>query len=160
MSGVFTLKIDNTVKGLSANQLEAVTLLVSGMTYAETAAQLGLSERTIHRYMADPTFKEALIVLRERVAQMASNLLVARMANAITVLVEIMQNPPERHGALRLNAAKAILDYALKIRSQDAAEGRLTRLEAAMAALGTPEQEQSIGDVVSSLRDYGYGTAV
>jgi len=160
MSGVFTLKIDNTVKGLSAKQLDAVTLLVSGMTYAEAAHQLGISERTVRRYMADPAFKEALITLREQVSQMASNMLIARMANAVAVLVEIMQNPPERHGALRLNAAKTILDYAFKVRSQDAAEGRLKRLEEAVAALGTPEQEQSLDDVMSSLRDYGYGSAV
>ncbi len=158
MSGVFTLKIDNTVKGLSANQLDAVTLLVSGMTYAEAAGRLGVSERTVRRYMADPAFKEALAILREQVSQMASNMLIARMANAVAVLVEIMQNPPERHGALRMNAATKILDYAFKVRNQDAAEGRLKRLEEAVAALGTPEEEQSVGAVISSLKEYGYGS--
>ena len=48
------------MSGLTPKQLEAISLLSSGFTQAETARQPNVSERTIHRWMKITAFLEAL----------------------------------------------------------------------------------------------------
>src|SRR5262245_51543960 len=88
-----------------------VTLLSVGWNYRQAGERVGLSERTVKRRMADPTFRRRVAGARQEMAQAAAGQLTAGMVKAAKTLIELMDAEKEK-GATRLGAAKALLEYA------------------------------------------------
>ena len=114
------------------NADEALLLaLACGATVEHAAAKAGISRRTATRRLDDPEFRrlqehKADLVHRSAAALTAGNL------EAIKTLLSLLAagSPP----AVRLGAARAILDLSMRLREAADTEERLAALEAQLAS--------------------------
>jgi hypothetical protein len=117
----------------SQRDLELARLLAAGATQARAGEQLGISERTVRRRLAEPAFLD--LIDQERTAHVERILdgmtLVAR--RAVTVLSAILdgeQVPP----AVKVSAARVALSSVLGWRDQLEMDKRLADVERALRA--------------------------
>jgi hypothetical protein len=103
-----------------------VTALACGATVEAAARQSGLSPRTAHRRLADPAFRH-LQRARADLVQRAAAVLTTASLEAVKTLLSLQQSavPP----AVRLGAARALLELGLKLREFADVEERLAALE-------------------------------
>ena len=116
---------------------EALLLaLACGATVESAARAAGLGQRTVFRRLADPEFQRRLQGLRADMVQRAAGTLTAAASESIRTLLELLQsvNP----AAVRLGAARTILDMGIKMREVADLEERLTALEQQFVARGSP----------------------
>lgn len=79
----------------------------------DAANVIGVSERTLYRYLANAEFAAQLAEKRREVAKGVMNGLILRGAEAAETLAEIMADksaPP----ASRVSASRAVLEFALR----------------------------------------------
>ena len=117
---------------LTGAQQTAVSLLAQGWRRAEVERELGISRRTLDRWMVRAPFKETLDQERREIVREAMSRAKACMGQMLGVLQRIAEDdgmpPPSR-----VSAASKILDVAIKaIEVQDLDE-RIRALEAAQA---------------------------
>jgi transposase-like protein len=110
---------------LSPQQQRAVTLLIATGDPSATAKTVGVSEVTLRRWRRAPAFTEALRDAGRRSAAEASNMLLGAQVVAVSALREVLATGSP---ALRVRAARAILDVGIKFRENDL-EDRLRALE-------------------------------
>jgi hypothetical protein len=113
--------------------LELARLLAAGATQARAGEQLGMSERTVRRRVADPQFLD--LVDQERTAHVERIIdgLTVVSRRAITVLGELIEDgdvPP----AVRVSACRTALTAVLGWRDQLELDRRLTDIERALRA--------------------------
>ena len=116
-----------TAGGRSGADVALVAALAGGATYGEAGKKADVSERTVRRRMDDPAFKRRVDEARAEMLAQAMGRLSLACTGAATTLALLLgkDNPP----AVRLGAARAILDAALRWREQlDIAE-RLAAIE-------------------------------
>ena len=96
-------------------------LLDSGVLMTACRAT-GVPERTARRWVgADATFREAYRQARQRIVQDAVFALQKAALHAVLVLTRVMlQESPERTSAIRIAAAKVVLEQALKVTDAEA----------------------------------------
>jgi hypothetical protein len=117
---------------------ELIALLASGASQRAAAASAGLSERTVQRRMRDPSFRTAVTSARDELfsqtlAKMARA--TGKAADALEDLVGKMNSP-----AVRLGAARAILEFGTRLReSVDLAE-RIRLVEAHLPGAVVPDR--------------------
>ncbi len=108
-------------------------LLAEGVPPAAIAERLGVSLRSIRRYLASPDARETLQRLRdERLRQLAGRAL-AEAGTALAALRAIVADealPPQARGA----AAGKLLDVALRLAEATWLAERVEQLEAMMQA--------------------------
>jgi hypothetical protein len=108
----------------------ALAALLSQPTIVQAATTAGVSESTLLRWLAEPSFKARYRDARRQVVEHAVSSLQQATGQAVETLVEITGNiasPP----AARVSAAKTILDFAVKgVELVDLAE-RVEQLEQA-----------------------------
>lgn len=106
-----------------------VIALASGQTVRAAAASANISERVAYRRLADPVIVAKVSQLRAEAMEAAAGSLAATMSAAIhriRVLVD-SENPQ-----VALSAARAVLDYALKLRHELDFQERLKAIERAL----------------------------
>jgi hypothetical protein len=109
------------------NADEALALAVaSGQTLREAAAAAQIAERTAARRWADPTFKQRVGELRAEMIGRALGRMADGMSEAAAKLRELLNANGE---AVRLGAARALLELSLKLRESVELEQRLSALE-------------------------------
>jgi hypothetical protein len=111
-----------------SKQSRALVALLNSATIAKAAADVGISERQLHRWLAEPTFAAEYARLRREATQHAVARLQTVASHAAGVLVALFADasiPP----AVRLSAAKTVLEFALKSVELDDVLQRLTALE-------------------------------
>jgi hypothetical protein len=101
--------------------------LACGATVENAARQAGVSPRTAHRRMADESFRQRLQGLRADMVQRTSGALTAAATEAVRTLVELLR--PAAPAAVRLGAARSVLEIGLKVRETAELEHRLAALE-------------------------------
>jgi hypothetical protein len=106
--------------------------LACGATVENAARQCGVSESTVYRRLDDPDFRRQLQALRADMVQRAAALLTAAAVEAVKTLVVLQgaATPP----AVRLGAARAVLEIGTKLREVAELEQRLAALEEYMLA--------------------------
>ena len=112
---------------LSHNQKRAVAALLQNKTIGDAARACRLSEKTLQRYLADPTFRDAVLQAEGEMLNLATRRLINLADTAISTLEASMADPSSPN--IRLRAAQTILDYLLKLRELRNVEQRLTDLE-------------------------------
>jgi hypothetical protein len=117
----------------SPKQEKALSALLSSATYADAAAKVGVSERTVQRWMADPVFSAAYAELRRGLVNQALDLLVKNALQAAGRLVELNDSP---HPGVQLRAVLATLTLARE-------HSALAGIEQRLAALESPHGYQS-----------------
>jgi DNA-binding MurR/RpiR family transcriptional regulator len=115
----------------------ALAALLSEQTIAQAAARAGISESTLLRWLAEPTFKARYREARRQVVEHAITGLQQSAGEAVEAL---RRNLTSGVPAAEIAAAKAIIDHAIKgVELVDLAE-RVEALEQAAAA--TPGREK------------------
>jgi AcrR family transcriptional regulator len=107
-----------------------IAAMAGGRTVAEVAQSAGVSERTVYRRMADPSFAWCVREARTELLEQAVGRLADAATRAVDTLLAGLTAPSE---AVRVRAAVALLDQLAKLRSLVEVEQRVTALEAALA---------------------------
>src|SRR3954451_10471727 len=97
----------------TAKQERVALLLASGKTAVAAAAEAGAGERTVRLWLEDPGYRALVAGLRGRLMDQA----VGQLADATSAAAdELRKLLGEESPAIRLRAAVAILDAAVKTR--------------------------------------------
>ena len=117
----------------------ALAALLSEKTIAQAATKASVSESTLLRWLAEPSFKSRYRDARRQVVELAVTGLQQATGQAVETLVEIIGNIAAPQAA-RVSAAKTILDFAVKgVELVDLAE-RVEALEQASEAAAEREK--------------------
>jgi hypothetical protein len=120
-------------KGLRKKADDALLLaLACGATVETAARQCRLCARTVYRRLADPDFQRRLRSLRADMVQRTAGALTAAASEAVRTLLELQK--PAWPAAVRLGAARTVLDSGIKLREVADLEERLAALEQQVAA--------------------------
>jgi hypothetical protein len=105
--------------------------LACGATVEAAARQAGLSQRTVYRRLAQTEFRQRISALRADMVQRASGALTAAATEAVRTLLALQKDSVA--AAVRLGAARAILEIGIKMREVADLEGRIAALEEQLA---------------------------
>jgi hypothetical protein len=108
--------------------------LACGATAEAAAQKAGVSERTVYRRLKDPGFQNQLQRLRSDMVQRAAGTLTAAATEAIKTLLSLLQSSIPH--AVRLGAARSILEIGMRVREATDLEGRLQALETRLIEKG------------------------
>ena len=114
---------------LSSKQRQAIQSLLAGCTKSQTAAAVGVTPRTLSRWLADPTFRAALTTATDDALANAAHRLAGTLDDAVTVLTEVMTNKDARDPD-RLRAADLVIHRGLDLIQQKQLIERIAALEA------------------------------
>jgi hypothetical protein len=106
--------------------------LACGATVENAARAAGVAPRTAHRRLANPKFRRRLQAMRADMLQRSAGLLTAAALEAVKTLVSLQQ--PSVPAAVRLGAARAILEIGSKVREAADFEERLAAVERKVTA--------------------------
>lgn len=110
------------------NADDAILMALACGAMAENAARTaGVATRTVVRRLANPAFKARLQAIRSDMVQRAAGALTAASQEAVRTLLTLQKEatPP----AVRLGAARAILEMGIKVREVAEIQDRLAALE-------------------------------
>jgi hypothetical protein len=113
--------------------------LAAAATVKAAAAELGIGEKTAHRRLADPAFRDHVAPLRREMTGRAIGQLAEGMAQAAEQLRRLTESPNE---GVRLKACVVLLDLGLKAAVTADLEDRIRRPE---ERLHHPSATQSLG---------------
>lgn len=112
---------------------EALLLaLACGATVEAAARQNGVAERSVYRRMQQPDFADRLRSLRSDMASRAAGALTAASTESVRTLLTLQKEP--HPPAVRLGAARAVLEIGMKLREVVDLEKRLADLEQRLQA--------------------------
>ena len=102
---------------------------------AQAARDTGVAERTLRRWLEDPSFREELDRLRQESYDLARQQAQAAMPMCLSILADAALESPDP--ALRLRAARYLLSYGLKFVEADNLRERLNAVEDAFHSAKT-----------------------
>jgi hypothetical protein len=116
------------------NEDALLLALACGATVEAAARQCDLTERTVYRRLREPAFKTRLQELRADMVRRSAGLLTAAAGEAVRTLLALQKDatPP----AVRLGAARAVLEIGIKVRELADLETRIAALEAQAGLTG------------------------
>ena len=117
-----------TQTGQKRKQEQAIQALLTTATIGEAAAQCGVSERTLLRWLAESAFSEAYQRAKSDLLAAATGKLRFESAKAVDVLATVAGDA-EAPASARANAARAIIQLALDANTAENLEARIAQLE-------------------------------
>lgn len=123
-------------KGNDSRKTEGETLVLAlacGATVEAAARQAGTSDRTVYRRLKDPKFRAQVREARAEMVKRASGMLTAAAGESVRTLLSLQKESVTP--AVRLGAARAVLELGIKVREMVELEARIAALEA-QAGLG------------------------
>ena len=106
---------------------ELILALAGGASWRRAATAVGISPATVGRRLADADFRRRVTERRAELLDAASGHLLATMRLAAVTLRKLLKSDSD---AIRLGAAKCVLDVAMSVRAAVDFEKRLLDLEA------------------------------
>ena len=102
---------------LNVRQELAINELLKGNSIAQSAKNVGVSEATLNRWLANTEFK---VVLNERKSLIVDNCIdkINLLGNKAITVLDSMLDDEKVSSNVRLNASKSILDMILKFNEQ------------------------------------------
>jgi hypothetical protein len=132
---------------LSRKQQKALSALVAQPTLALAAAQVGVTPRTLYRWLAEnEAFRTEYWRLQREIVNNATYQLVKASNNAVNCLISVM-NDAEAPPAARVAAAKLVLEMAFRSIEMDELEVRIAKLEEQIAKLGISDPKNGKGSL-------------
>ena len=122
-------------KGKRNADHQLLLALACGASVENAARQAGVSESTAYRRLADSDFSQRLKDLRADMVQRTAGALTAAATEAVRTLLELQK--PSAPPAVRLGAARSVLEIGMKVREVADLEERLTALEESLAQTGS-----------------------
>jgi hypothetical protein len=111
------------------NANEALLMaLACGATVENAARTARISARTVHRRLKDSDFHQRLLALRLDMVQRAVGMLTASAMEAVKTLITLQETSVSP--AVRLGAARTILEFGIKLRETAELAERIAALEA------------------------------
>lgn len=114
--------------------------LACGATVEAAARQAGVSEKTAYRRLAESDFKKRLRGVRNDIVQRTAGALTAAATESVRTLLELQKSPSPP--AVRLGAARAVLEVGMKVREMTDLQEEVAELE---ARLGEIEGDKGVG---------------
>jgi hypothetical protein len=124
---------NDTRQNLTAKQLHALGVLLTGGTAEQAATAARVTLRTLRRWQARAEFQDAQREFARNSFRDASTQLLAAQAEAVQVLWQAMRTGSQ---AEKIRAARTLLELGLKA-GEDDREERLKRLEDEWRSGGT-----------------------
>lgn len=121
------------VEGLTPRQREAVMYRVSGLSWAEVAAEMSLTQKAMERYRDNKQVKAAIKAEEEDIWQQVKILLVQGSVKSAQTLVKILDDAETSPGH-KIQASKVLLSEAVRCRTTEEIDQRLKELEMALEA--------------------------
>ena len=118
---------------MSRKQQRAVAALVSEPTVGAAARAAGVGETTLHRWLRQPEFAEALRAARNEAFGAALSSVQQAAVEAVRTLRDVMA-APDTPPSSRVAAARSVLDTALKAHERQGLEERLAAVEEQLGA--------------------------
>jgi flagellar motility protein MotE (MotC chaperone) len=112
-----------------AGEAAAIVALARGLPKADVARDAGVDVRTIFRWLEADEFRAKVQLERSRLLERAIGRLADHAADAANVLGKLA-NDDETPPAVRVSAARALLEHAVKLRDSLELEERLAAVEA------------------------------
>ena len=106
---------------------KALVALLSGKTNSQAAQSAGVTERTIYRWLSDPSFRSELSEAERQMIESATRQMSSLQKKAINVLDQLLESQ-DVSPQIRLSTAKSILRLSLGYRDRNI-ERRLYELE-------------------------------
>jgi hypothetical protein len=106
--------------------------LACGATVENAARAAGISVRTAQRRLAEPAFRQRLQELRTDMAQRTGSMLIAAGMEAVKTLISLQDVTIP--AAVRLGAARTVLEFGIKLRDNNEFVERIAALEARAAS--------------------------
>ena len=146
--------VTNSEKELSEKQVLAIPHLVSAKSVSETAELVGVTRRTVYRWMDDPTFREEYDRQRNAVASFARSGMRTLMLKALSVQAERFDSDDPKE---RARAAKEIMDYDAKTAPKHESQKLLNRLHSVIYSTNNRVLDQPTinSELEQYLRSYG-----
>lgn len=107
--------------------------LACGATIENAARSAGISESTAYRRLAEPDFKHRLHQVRADMVQRTAGALTAAAQEAVRTLLALQKDSVP--AAVRLGAARAILELGVRLRESAEFEQRIAALEQQVQSL-------------------------
>ena len=113
---------------LNVRQELAINELLKGNSIVESAKNVGVSEATLNRWLANSEFK---VVLNERKSLIVDNCIdkINLLGNKAITVLDSMLDDEKVSSNVRLNASKSILDMILKFNEQRNIIDKMKELE-------------------------------
>jgi hypothetical protein len=108
--------------------------LACGASVDAAARQCNLSKRTVYRRLENPSFRRQMLALRADMVERTAGTLTAAGAESVRTLIVLQQ--PAIAAAVRLGAARAVLELGVKLREAAELEGRIAALEQQLLPAG------------------------
>lgn len=116
---------------LTSRQAQAIAALLASRSIGEAAKAADVGQRTLHRWLADATFRAALHEAEAQAIAAAARRLVQLTESALDVVESVLADP-DIHPATRLKAVDTVLNNVLKLRDLGTIEQRLAALEGSL----------------------------
>lgn len=120
-------------KGRETADEALAVALACGATVEQAATKAGVSSRTAHRRLEDPAFQGRVKQIRRETVERTAAVLTAASAEAVRTLLGLQKESVPH--AVRLGAARAILEIGMKAREMVELEVQLRELEQQVKAL-------------------------
>lgn len=115
---------------MTPNKEKALAALLTEPTKGDAAKAAGISRRTLSKYLQDEDFKRAYNEAFESLIADATRVAQGSLSPAMVTLRQIMEDK-KVNAAVRVQAARSILEYGMKLNEQYDIIERLKRLEEA-----------------------------
>ena len=127
---------------------ELVLALACGATPESAAQKAGLSLRTVYRRLAQPLFREQVHQVRTEMVRRAAGLFTAAGMASLKTFTTLQESASSE--AVRLGAARAIIELGCKLRETVELTERLAALEARLESwLAEPVPPEPGADAVT-----------
>jgi len=113
---------------LSRKKDQAVMALITEPTMKAAADKIGITPRTLYKWLKMPEFRSAYMAAKREAVTVAVARLQQAAAEAVEALRSIM-NDPKKPASARVSAARAILEMAIKAIEIEDLEVRIEELE-------------------------------
>jgi hypothetical protein len=121
-------------KGRRSADEPLLMALACGATVEGAARSAGVSQQTVYRRLREDSFRLRLQQIRGEMVQRTAGMLTAAAGEAVKTLLALQQATIP--AAVRLGAARAVLEIGMKLREVSELEQRLAALEAQVDQVG------------------------
>jgi len=112
---------------LTHKQEKAIMLLLENKKMEEVAQKLGISTKTLYRWLKQDAFKQRFSEVRQELFNEALDSLKTLTKQAIDTLDDILRNGTKETS--RVTASKTVLELALRLKEVEELEKRVEELE-------------------------------
>jgi len=114
---------------LTGKKAKAVELLAQGLSPAEVADKIGVSDRTVRRWVRRPEVAKALRELQREALHGIARRLRALAQHATDALGHVLKSP-DTPPAVRVSSARAVLEFVIRLEELEKVEELETRVRA------------------------------